>query len=94
MTPSPGTAAAEASSISETAQRRLRESPYFFLKALRCHFEGGVLTLRGRVPHGRLKQFAETIVSRIEGVREVVNRVEVFDPVRGSFSAQEVRNAG
>ncbi len=94
MTTSQAPAAADPNCVGEIAERRLRESPYFFLKALNCHFENGVLTLRGRVPHGRLKQFAEAIVSRIEGVREVVNRVEVFDPVRGPFSVREMRNAG
>jgi osmotically-inducible protein OsmY len=80
--------------IGEIAERRLRESPYFFLKYLTCRFEGGVLTLRGRVPYGQLKQFAESIVCRIGGVREVVNRVEVFDPAHGHVRAPAARNAG
>ncbi len=76
--------------IAELAERRLRESPYFFLKSLRCQVESGVLTLSGRVPYRQLRQFAESIVSRVEGVREVVNRVEVFNP----SAAQGVRSAG
>jgi BON domain len=80
--------------IGELAERRLRESPYFFLKKLRCDFNGGVLTLWGRVPHRQLKQFAEAIVSRIEGVEQIVNRVEVFDPVAGPIAAPAARNAG
>lgn len=87
-------AASDATCVGQMAERRLRESPYFFLKSLSCHFDNGVLTLRGRVPHSRLKQFAESIVSRIDGVMEVVNRVEVFDPVRAPLSAQGLRNAG
>ena len=55
-------------SIGQLAQRRLRESPYFFLKSLECHFADGVLTLRGRVPYAPLKKFAEAIVWRIDGV--------------------------
>jgi osmotically-inducible protein OsmY len=82
------------SAIGEIAQRRLRESPYFFLKSLNCQFDDGVLTLRGRVPYGQLKKFAESIVSRVEGVHEVVNRIEVFDPVRGSIVVPAARNAG
>jgi osmotically-inducible protein OsmY len=82
------------SEVGEIAQRRLRESPYFFLKALSCHFDDGVLTLRGSVPIGQLKRFAESIVSRVEGVQEVVNRIEVLDPVRGSMPAARARNAG
>ena len=84
----------DANRVGETAERRLRESPYFFLKSLSCRFDNGVLTLGGRVPHSRLKQFAESIVSRIDGVEEVVNRVEVFDPVLAPLGAQGLRNAG
>ncbi len=80
--------------VAEIAERRLRESPYFFLKTVNCHFHNGVLTLRGQVPYRQLKHFAEAIVSRVAGVEEVVNRVEVFDPVMGQLSAQAVRNAG
>jgi osmotically-inducible protein OsmY len=80
--------------IEQTAERLLRESPYFFLKNLSCRFEAGVVTLRGRVPYGQLKQFAESIVCRIDGVREVINRVEVFDPAHGQLTARAARNAG
>ena len=80
--------------VGEIAERSLRESPYFFLKGLNCHFKSGLLTLRGRVPNGQLKQFAEAIVARIDGVNEVDNRIEVFDPVRESLSARAVRSAG
>jgi osmotically-inducible protein OsmY len=82
---------AEAENIGELAERRLRESPYFFLKNIRCQFEAGVLTLRGRVPNRQLQKFAESIVFRIAGVEEVVNRVEVFDP---SWGIPVARDAG
>jgi|EndMetStandDraft_5_1072996.scaffolds.fasta_scaffold358094_2 hypothetical protein len=74
-------------SISELAERRLRESPYYFLKRLTCHFDRGVLILRGRVPHNRLREFAETIVARIEGVYAIENQVEVCDPATWARSA-------
>lgn len=74
----------DAEAIGQTAERRLRESPYYFLRTLRCRVDAGVLTLVGRVPYGQLKQFAEAIVLRVEGVRAVVNRVEVYDPQRAS----------
>ena len=84
----------DSATIVEAAHRRLRGSPYFFLKGVSCRVDGGVLTLRGRVPFKPLKQFAESIVSRVEGVREVVNRIEVYDPQRTYVSAQAARNAG
>ncbi len=82
------------SNVGEIAERRLRESPYFFLRTLRCQFDRGILTVRGPVPLGQLKQFAESIVWRVDGVVEVINRIEVVDPVRGSLSAPAARNAG
>jgi osmotically-inducible protein OsmY len=74
----------DSATIAQNAERQLRASPYYFLKGLRCQVDGDVLTLRGRVPLGALRQFAETIVSRVEGVRQIVNRIEVYDPQRAS----------
>ncbi len=70
--------------IGQTAERRLHESPYYFLRTLHCRVDGGVLTLAGRVPHSQLRPIAEAIVSRVEGVHTVVNCVEVYDPQRAS----------
>ena len=83
-----------AAGIAEIAQQRLRQSPYFFLKHLRCHFDSGVLTLGGRVPYRQLKQFAESIVSRVEGVEHVANHVEVIDPLVGPVEVPRARSAG
>jgi len=80
--------------VAEIAERRLRESPYFFLKTINCTFHKGVLTLRGQVPYRQLMSIAEAIVSRVAGVEEVVNRVELCDAVAGPLSAPAVRNAG
>jgi osmotically-inducible protein OsmY len=85
---------APATSVVEAAERQLRQSPYFFLKGLSCHFDGGVLTLRGTVPMWQLRQFAETIVGRVEGVRQVVNQVEIFDPMLMPLGDRAARNAG
>jgi hypothetical protein len=82
------------SEIGEVAARKLRESPYFFLKSLTCRFADGVVTLYGTVPYEQLRGFAESIVLRVEGVEEVNNRIEVVDPVRRATDAQSVRNAG
>lgn len=80
--------------IGQLAERKLRESPYYFLKSLRCHFREGVLTIRGQVPNAQLRKFAESIVGRVAGVEEVVNRVEVIDPMQWSIVAPAARNAG
>jgi osmotically-inducible protein OsmY len=70
----------DASTIVHLAEGRLRESPYFFLKSVRCRLEDGRLTLEGRVPFSPLRKFAESIVARVDGVREIDNRIEVYDP--------------
>jgi hypothetical protein len=67
------------SPIVQAVERRLRESSYYYLRSIRCGFEAGVITLRGRVPTFYLKQTVQSIVEKIEGVEQVVNLVEVFD---------------
>ncbi|HTU23744.1 MAG TPA: BON domain-containing protein [Pirellulales bacterium] len=84
---------ATAPSLEEQAQRRLRESPYYFLKQVTCHYSQGVLTLRGTVPMWQLRQFAESIVARVEGVRVIENEVEVFDPLAEPIGVPAARSA-
>jgi len=75
--------------IAKTAERRLRESGYFCLRHVSCHYHEGVLALRGRLPSFYLKQVAQTVVRHVEGVIEILNQVEVVDSsaqrVEGSF---------
>jgi osmotically-inducible protein OsmY len=67
------------SPIVQAVERRLRESSYYYLRSIRCFYEAGVVTLRGRVPTFYLKQTVQSIVEKIEGVEQVVNLVDVFD---------------
>ena len=71
--------------IAELAERRLRQSPYFYLKRLRCRAEGSVLSITGSVPYRQLSQLAERIVSRVDGVSQIVNSVEVVHPVDRAY---------
>jgi hypothetical protein len=89
--PSP---AALSPQVGELAEMRLRESPYFFLRSLSCDFHAGVLTVRGQVPMSELRQLAENIVWRIDGVEDVINRVEVVDPMLSSNGDRAARSAG
>jgi osmotically-inducible protein OsmY len=82
-TATPVLAAPAVSPIVQTVERRLRESSYYYLRSIRCAFEAGVITLRGRVPTFYLKQTVQAIVEKIEGVEQVVNLVEVFDSRQG-----------
>jgi hypothetical protein len=76
---SPVLATPAVSPILQSVERRLRESSYYYLRSIRCAFESGVITLRGRVPTFYLKQTVQSIVEKIDGVEQIVNLVEVFD---------------
>ena len=65
------------SRVEKLAERRLRESSYRALRNVRCNYHEGVLTLRGCLRSYYLKQVAQSVVARIEGVELVNNRVEV-----------------
>jgi osmotically-inducible protein OsmY len=59
------------------AEQRLRESPYFALRTLRCDYHEGVLTVRGRVPSFYFRQMAVETLRRLKSVEQLVDRIEV-----------------
>lgn len=59
------------------AEARLLNSPYVELRHVSCEFNHGVLRLRGHVPRYYLKQIAQNLVSRLSGVVEVDNQLDV-----------------
>jgi osmotically-inducible protein OsmY len=63
--------------ILENVKRRLQESPYGFQRRIDAAIENGIITLRGRVPTFFLKQTAQALVSKVDGVNQVVNLVDV-----------------
>jgi osmotically-inducible protein OsmY len=68
---------AQSQGIVEGAENRLRCNPYLALKNVSCEYREGVLTLRGCLPSYYLKQMAQTAVAHLDGVRQVVNEIEV-----------------
>lgn len=58
-------------------QQRLQESSYLGLRGVVCEYHEGVLILRGHVPSFYLKQLAQTLVRKVDGVDTVVNRLTV-----------------
>lgn len=64
-------------SILENVRRRLHESPYGFQRRVDAAFEDGILTLSGRLPTFFLKQTAQALAAKVDGVRQVVNLVDV-----------------
>ena len=67
-------------SVLSDARRRIHKSAYLPLRTLSCDYLQGVLVIRGEVPTYYLRQLAQTVVSTIEGVREIKNLVHVVLP--------------
>lgn len=63
--------------LAEKAMQVLAESGYSDLRKLRCDCHDGVMSIRGHLPSYFLKQMAQTLVSRIQGVRRVSNQILV-----------------
>ena len=59
------------------AARRLDGCGYPALRNVDCEFQSGTLRLKGRVSSFYQKQVAQTVVTQIDGVRLVVNELEV-----------------
>jgi hypothetical protein len=64
--------------IAEGAEIQLRSNSYLALKNVSCEYSEGTLTLRGCLPSYYLKQMAQTAVARIDGVKRIVNEIEVI----------------
>lgn len=63
--------------VAEEAERLLGASGYTDLRRLRCDCHDGVVSIRGHLSSYFLKQMAQTLVSRIDGVRRVSNLIKV-----------------
>ncbi|NIL97153.1 MAG: BON domain-containing protein [Planctomycetales bacterium] len=67
--------------IEERVRRDLAASPYLSLRCISCEYHEGVLTLCGDAPTYYVKQLAQTLALRTEGVDEVANRIRVATPL-------------
>lgn len=68
--------------VAAGAEVRLRSNSYLALKNVSCEYHEGVLTLRGCLPTYYLKQMAQTAVARLDGVKRIVNEIEVIAACR------------
>lgn len=68
--------------IRRRAEDRLRRSGYLAMSNVSCDAHEGVVYLYGRLPSYYLKQIAQAVAAGVEGVRRVVNRIEVCAPAR------------
>jgi osmotically-inducible protein OsmY len=80
--PTPSAAASVCPSeagIAELAESRLRSNSYLALKNVSCECQQGRLVLRGCLPTYYLKQLAQEVVARVDGVGQVVNQISVLE---------------
>jgi len=70
------------------AEERLGRSGYLALRDVICIASDGVITLHGRLPSYYLKQVAQEIAAGVEGVRQVINQIEVLVPVGRGAAGQ------
>jgi osmotically-inducible protein OsmY len=69
---------AQASRILAMAKDRFHRHAHLSVQRIWCEYNDMRLYLRGQVPSFYLKQLAQTAVSGIDGVTQVVNEIEVL----------------
>lgn len=68
----------QAERIIALARDRILHQPHLSVQRIWCEYSSRQLYLRGQVPSYYLKQLAQTAVSGLEGVSQVVNEIEVL----------------
>jgi hypothetical protein len=72
-----GTEVYTPTSMTELAETRLHSNPYLALKRVCCDYLDGVLFLRGWLPTYYLKQVAQEVVARLDGIGRIDNQIQV-----------------
>ena len=72
-----GNGRCETERIAQAAKERLNLAAYPPVRNVSCEYHDGVLVLHGQVPTFFQKQLAQEAVANLDGVRQVVNQVEV-----------------
>jgi osmotically-inducible protein OsmY len=68
----------QSNQILALAKERILHQSHLSVQRIWCEYSGERLYLRGQVPSYYLKQLAQTAVSGMEGVNQVVNEIEVL----------------
>ena len=84
------TAKGKADARVDQAADRLGASSHLFLRHVRCRLDGDTLLLDGKVPSFYLKQTAQSLLSTIDGVERVENRLQVVNPYGVSSEPERV----
>lgn len=66
--------------LQRTAEERLWRSGYLALRDIACVARDDEVYLHGRLPSYYLKQVAQEIVAGVEGVRRLINKIDVSRP--------------
>lgn len=64
--------------VLKSARDCLSNTSHAALRELTCEYAHGVLTLHGKVRSYYEKQLAQEAVRRVDGIRQIINKVEVF----------------
>ena len=75
--------------IHRTVEEELRRSGYMALRHVACIARGDLVYLQGRLPSYFLKQVAQELAARVEGVRRVINRIDVRRPARAGTEERD-----
>ena len=73
----PGHIVAHDHQIVDAAYRALRASGYGQLLSINVYCDHGRVTLQGRLPTFYLKQVAQSVLGRVDGIRDIDNDVTV-----------------
>ena len=71
-------AASVSTRIREQAQRRLQERVLCATRRISCEYNDGVILLRGRLTSFYQKQLAQEALRNLDGVKRIVNDIEVI----------------
>jgi hypothetical protein len=89
----PDRRAADRIGIRENVEHRQQGNGHTAVGDDCCDSELGVLCLHGILPAHYLKQVAEAMVAYVEGVRLIINQIEVGAPVAGEKAQSRERHA-
>jgi hypothetical protein len=64
-------------SIEKAAHTEMTNTGYSSLNSVRCRFQQGTLTLKGKVPSYYHKQLAQEATRKIGNVKAIVNKIDV-----------------
>ncbi len=65
--------------LEDSIHQQLRQSGRLSLRSIKCFCDQNGCTLTGQLPTFFLKQNAQEIALRVEGVGQIFNRIEVID---------------